>query len=582
MLDRLIEYAHKHNLITEPGFTAKTIRWAIEFDSLGNAKAITDLSTSTNKKGKKFPCCPFLAHPELVKGGKEHSHFLYESAQTALLFMKEGEEKTNTRGKHSFFLKMLGDASEVIPALVAIVRTISTPAKLAEIAEMLKEKKVKSTENITFAIDGKYLLESDVWHDWWRQYRKEHFAAPKQKIKRIDFITGNLVIPALTHPKIELPAKIGGRSTGDALFCFDKRAFRSYGLKQSNNTAVSEETVAAYRSALNDLIEKGKVIIETIVCHWFKEKVKPEDNPILLLDGKEEKEESDARARAKELLEAIKLGKRPDLQNNFYYALTLSSYLGRIMIRDWGEGQFETLVNNINQWFDDLAILHRSGKVPSPKFFAVLAPLAPRDSKGQPIWKQLPESLVSKLWHIAIHGESIPWDILSVALERAKIDALTENVPKHACIGLIKTFLNRKVRKEGGVEIGVELNENHPNPAYHCGRLMAVLASLQRQAIGDNIKAGIVQRFYATASTFPASVFGRIVQLSQFHLIKVRKETPGLGYWYRDKIAKISDKIKGNFPKIFTLEEQGIFALGYYQQISADRIKKEKKEKGGV
>ncbi len=52
------------------------------------------------------------------------------------------------------------------------------------------------------------------------------------------------------------------------------------------------------------------------------------------------------------------------------------------------------------------------------------------------------------------------------------------------------------------------LNESHPHPAYQCGRLMAVLAKLQKSALGD-VGAGIVQRYYAAASSTPALVLGR-------------------------------------------------------------------------
>jgi CRISPR-associated protein Csd1 len=39
------------------------------------------------------------------------------------------------------------------------------------------------------------------------------------------------------------------------------------------------------------------------------------------------------------------------------------------------------------------------------------------------------------------------------------------------------------------------LNEENPHPAYQCGRLLAVLADLQRAALGD-VGAGVVQNYY--------------------------------------------------------------------------------------
>ena len=117
------------------------------------------------------------------------------------------------------------------------------------------------------------------------------------------------------------------------------------------------------------------------------------------------------------------------------------------------------------------------------------------------------------------------------------------------------------------------LNENYPDPAYQCGRLMAVLAELQRAALGD-VGAGVVQRYYAAASATPALVLGRLIRTSQFHLNKL--ET-GLERWFEAKIGGISNNLKNGIPTTLTLEAQSLFALGYYQQLADLRAGKPKK-----
>ena len=87
------------------------------------------------------------------------------------------------------------------------------------------------------------------------------------------------------------------------------------------------------------------------------------------------------------------------------------------------------------------------------------------------------------------------------------------------------------------------LNEDHPEPAYHCGRLMAVLADLQYAALGD-VGAGVVQRYYAAASATPDLVFGRLLRLAQFHLNKLGNEKKGLSLGIDGQIAQITSKIK--------------------------------------
>ncbi len=111
------------------------------------------------------------------------------------------------------------------------------------------------------------------------------------------------------------------------------------------------------------------------------------------------------------------------------------------------------------------------------------------------------------------------------------------------------------------------LNEKHPAPAYQCGRLMAVLAALQYRALSD-FGAGVVQRTYAAASSTPALVLGRLTRTSQVHLDKLE---PGLARSFENRLAGIWNELRGRVPPTLNLEEQSLFALGYYQQIAADR-----------
>jgi CRISPR-associated protein Csd1 len=134
-------------------------------------------------------------------------------------------------------------------------------------------------------------------------------------------------------------------------------------------------------------------------------------------------------------------------------------------------------------------------------------------------------------------------------------------------MGLLKAYHIRK----GDKDMKPYLNEEHPNPAYHCGRLMAVYADLQYAALGD-VGAGVVQRYYAAASTTPALILGRLSRGSQFHLNKL---DTGLAHWYEQCLAAIWGQIKDQAPVTLTLEEQSLFALGYYQQKAIRKISKQ-------
>lgn len=115
--------------------------------------------------------------------------------------------------------------------------------------------------------------------------------------------------------------------------------------------------------------------------------------------------------------------------------------------------------------------------------------------------------------------------------------------------------------------MSTHLDERYPDPAYHCGRLMAVLSDIQRRGLGG-VNAGVVERFYGAASATPALVLGRLVRMSQHHLAKIDSE--GLRRWNEGRIAGIMAAID-NIPRTLDLEQQSLFALGYYHQLAADR-----------
>jgi CRISPR-associated protein Csd1 len=99
---------------------------------------------------------------------------------------------------------------------------------------------------------------------------------------------------------------------------------------------------------------------------------------------------------------------------------------------------------------------------------------------------------------------------------------------------------------------------------------LAVLASLQRAALGD-IGAGVVQRYYVAASQTPGLTLGRLVGNAKNHLSKL---DGGLAYWFEDQISEIMSRIQDRIPQTLNLDQQSLFALGYYQQIAANRAGK--------
>jgi CRISPR-associated protein Csd1 len=163
-----------------------------------------------------------------------------------------------------------------------------------------------------------------------------------------------------------------------------------------------------------------------------------------------------------------------------------------------------------------------------------------------------------------------------------RVDVIQGERPNPARMGLIKAYHLRKWKQEGGSmegQLKPEVNTDLQDRAYHCGRLMAVLGKLQTSALGD-VGAGVIQRYYSAASTTPALVFGRLVRGAQPHLSKLGDKKPGLKVWYEQQMSEICCQIGRTMPATLNLQDQSLFALGYYQQLAALWTGKDKDEKG--
>ena len=139
---------------------------------------------------------------------------------------------------------------------------------------------------------------------------------------------------------------------------------------------------------------------------------------------------------------------------------------------------------------------------------------------------------------------------------------------------VIKAFLLRKYRSQPHNPfkevLVMALNTESTVPAYLLGRLFAVLEKVQTEAIG-NVNASIKDHYFTSACAAPRTVFPTLLRLSQHHISKAE-----YGYASEHRIQEIIDLLdidNNPIPSRLTLDEQGIFILGYYHQ-RADYYKK--------
>jgi CRISPR-associated protein Csd1 len=638
MLSQLVDYAKSSGLTIEPGFKPKTVRWAIVCEQTGQFLNVQELGNpdQKNNRGKTFKICPDLTQPEMKAGGAGCRHFLVDNVEVVALMGKNGDirsddnlkenDKQKSLSKHDFFISLLRLSATVMKEFGLIASMLESKESLIEIQYAFANQNFKPIDRVTFAIVGRspmYLVEDNAWYEWWREYRislqnkklekkSNNKSVKSSQIKTMRcFGSGKIVEPAMTHPKIEGLSDVGGISMGDVLAGFKQEAFCSYFLTQSRNASLSEEIAAAYRAGLNHLISNNsQPLAGAKIVHWYigEIKVEKQEDPMGLLNdsldlswlddfGDEKQKERDALYKARLFLDSLQSGSYPrltSLMNYHYYSMILTANSGRVVVREWIEGQFGELAESIVAWFEDLEITNVYGtkRAKSPKIESVITSLLPTRKQGQRYseWIKPISGERMNLWSAAtscrrkpqkelqsLMGGEISSKVVSriVPLHQAFIlsgdfnEALDERSKNrarylsilYARMALLKAYHIRK----GDKNMNPCLNENHPHPAYHCGRLMAVYADLQRAALGD-VGAGVVQRYYAAASVTPALILGRLSRGSQFHLSKLEG---GLANWYEQRLTGIWARIQDKLPQTLTLEEQSLFALGYYQQIAA-------------
>ena len=564
MLQALIAYAERENL-GDADFDTVGVRWLIPLDASGKLAGgpIQLAQNPADRKPRpKSLLRPFTSPNELSPGTK--SHFLCDTLERATLLLdaKSPDKEKARRVQHGYFKLLLTEAATACPAeanrLRAVIAFLETTAAVEELHRQLTAAKAKPSDNATFAVDGITLLDSEALKQFWRT-RRRAATASRAKTSRVCIATGVTAETLDTTEKIKgVP---GGLAIGTNLISFDKDAFCSFGLEQAQNAALSTPAELKIRSALNRLIEISRsqrlVFNDTVHLHWTRQPV--EFNPLdLIVTG-------DPNA-VERLLKSIREG-QPDvsLDANAYYCLSLSGNGARIVVRDWLESTVPEVECHVAEWFEDLSIVSPEGvgRKRDFKLGALLYGMVRAELD------ELSPQIPTQLLHAALRGTPLPQSALVAALRRQQLeqrkpDEKSDPKLKPARIALIKACLLRSptetsTPKEAMTEC---LNPDSRDPAYLCGRLFAVFDRLQYLASGG-VNAGVVERFYASASTTPSLVMGRLFRNAQFHLAKA---DGGVATNVRKDFEEITCALGDKFPPSLSLEQQGRFALGYYHQ----------------
>jgi len=585
ILSALTELAKNEGLMADPDYEQKDVTRIIELDKTGTLLGIIDVRLP-DKKGKPRPVRYSVPKTVVRPGTVPKPQFLYDKIE---YFFGVGKDKDNVSNADEHIgraIKLHAQACEdkVDLGLEAVLTFLQGQQRLLDRASILP-KDLGANEWFVFRLSGDQELISDrpAVREWWKHRRVETGAA-----NAICLVTGKACVPVGKHDAIKKVP--GGSTSGVAIVTFNSRAFESYGLERNGNAPIGREAAEAYARALNRLLDPAypdpnnagqtlprrsiRISEDTAVVFWTAD-VKNEFADIFEAVFSQLDEGIVAR-----LLEAPKSGRQPFLQDpKLFYALTLSGGQGRATIRDWHTSSVGEMAGRVSRYFADLELYFPFESAPQPSLKELLRSLV---LKGED--KNIPPNLAADFLRAILRDQPLPDTLLYAAVRRCKAEGpLSQRGPgkqnrshrSHLRMQVIKGVLRRLKNRPELSEVKAMLDEKNTHTAYLLGRLFAVLEYLQGAAQGQT-NATVGDRFYGAASTAPVTVFGRLLGLSKHHLAKLRKERTGQAVNLDKTISVIVGLLPAEkFPPTFPMEEQGLFAVGYYHQRQALFMKKE-------
>ena len=366
--------------------------------------------------------------------------------------------------------------------------------------------------------------------------------------------------PVLDRLQANLKGIRGGQSAGTSLVSANSAAFESYGLEASRNAPTCRDCSEAFTRAANDLLadERSRLVVgDTTFIFWTRE-----DQTFDIGRFMQQPDPSEVKA----LLESVHRGLSADLTNDTaFYAAALSASGGRAVVRDWIDTTVGTVAQNIARWFVLQRVTDPRSEDPTGENYRPLGLFALAASTVRDVGRDLPVRTPRALFRAALVGAPLPLELAFQAVRRCRAEQGVTR-PRAALIKLVVLSQEPQPPKE---EYMVALESEHPSPAYQCGRLLAVLESVQQAAL-RHVNATIVDRYYGAASSTPGIVFGALMRGAQPHFAKLKRDRPGANVNLQRRVEEICAQI-GDWPATLALKNQALFSLGFYHQKAHDR-----------
>lgn len=597
-LVRCYEALAERGELEKPGWSPVKVSWGLELDADGQVKSLLPLG-SMDTKSKQFSRTMTLPN-KLKSTSRASSNFLWDNSEYILgLGKKENTTEKNFQACVWRHQEILKDVKH--PFAQAIVKffdgwkpenSFENPIIKTNIKELIKGG------NIVFVMEdskGELQFAHDV-PEIRRAWDETYISMGNEEVGRC-LVTGEKTPIAILHPSIS--GVYGAKSFGALLVSFNMEASESYGKEQGRNAPVGKYAAFAYGAALNYMVGHADFhgrLGDTTLVYWAEGAEPAYGSAFMAMMGMggEDKNEITQKELSGVLTalcqgHTVKWANVPLNPENRFYILGLAPNASRLSVRFFLQDSFDAFVKHYQKHQERLNIVRPAfDERETLSMWALLRETVnpnSRDKSAQP-------QLVGEMLRAVLTGSLYP----SALYTQTEIRLRAEKEINRGKAAIIKAYLLRNVveqqRKNAHVYeevLGVALNESKTTDLpYRLGRLFAVLEALQLEAFRDNNNRDskpnttIKDQFFSSACATPVVAFPIIVDRAQKYLRKLKaKNKEGLARYYSDMM----DDIIGNFeekryPAHLSLEDQGIFQIGYYHQRQRMYAKKEEKDDG--
>lgn len=603
ILHALCELARAEKLIDDPDYERKRVSWVVRLREDGSFVSIDDHrrdlnAGKTDRTGRpksvgKDEYVPF--QPVRTRGIRPF--FLVDKAEYAL-GVHPGGKKAKPAQFAAFRALVEACAKDTTAAGIRAVAVFLQ--SIAETPPALPPQ-ARDGDLYAFKINDTFIHELPEVREWWRAQRDigrtdgltsdrclvtgvpVGRANASDRLEERPTVLQDLLRSFDLFPLIKVP---GGTPSGISISSFNFPSTWSYGRPYNSNAPICRAAAEAASIALRRLLDSEptdgrgihlnrrhiRLSHNTVVVYWS-----PDGDPDAIDAITSLIEARDADAVADAYL-SVWNGRPPKLDDTSrFYAMTIVGTQGRAVINDWLESSVANALTAIASYFADLRLYCWDA---AAQDFRPAGPLGLHNIqrllmgdrkqaqalKGDTIQtRKLSTRTLSDWWRVVLSPKRpIPDALASSALQRIRASLQkSENIDRNVidtCAALLKAWLIRR----GDLDMREYLNRQHPEPAYHCGRIMAVLAEIQGRAQEGKTSATIVRRFFGAAMTAPGLYLGRLKKLAETaHLPNLKGDWPRM---LRDEIQSICVQLGDNIPASLGLREQSLFTLGFYQE----------------